>query len=81
MSSTLTEDAASAPVAPQLLSGPAKLGLSPSEVHVLLVDDERLSRTVVAGLLSRCGYRGEDPGREARLAQWQRPHVGRHGAA
>lgn len=29
-----------------------------SQVHVLLVDDERLCRTVVASVLKRCGYRG-----------------------
>ncbi|KAL4448071.1 hypothetical protein ABPG75_005290 [Micractinium tetrahymenae] len=28
-----------------------------SNVHVLLVDDERLTRTVVANLLHKCGYR------------------------
>lgn len=33
--------------------------LSPSDVHVLLVDDERLSRTVVSNLLRRCNYTGE----------------------
>lgn len=30
-----------------------------SNVHVLLVDDERLTRTVVGNLLHKCGYRGE----------------------
>jgi len=30
--------------------------LSPADVHVLLVDDERLSRTVVANLLRKCSY-------------------------
>lgn len=35
------------------------LGIPPaSNVHVLLVDDERLTRTVVANLLHKCGYRG-----------------------
>ena len=33
-------------------------GFSPSDVHVLLVDDERLSRTVVSNLLRRCDYTG-----------------------
>lgn len=35
-------------------SGPA------SKVHVLLVDDERLTRTVLSSLLHKCGYRGEN---------------------
>lgn len=35
-----------------------KPGFSPSDVHVLLVDDERLSRTVVSNLLRRCNYTG-----------------------
>ena len=29
-----------------------------SECHVLLVDDERLSRTVISSLLRRCNYTG-----------------------
>jgi hypothetical protein len=37
---------------------PQKTSLSPSDVHVLLVDDERLSRTVVSSLLRRCSYTG-----------------------
>eukprot|EP00983_Pelagomonas_calceolata_P075943 1153223-Pelagomonas_calceolata.AAC.3 len=32
--------------------------LSPETVHVLLVDDERLSRVVVANLLRKCNYKG-----------------------
>lgn len=59
--STLTEDAASGPAPPKVL-GKLPGGLSPSSVHVLLVDDERLSRTVVASLLRKCNYKGE--GRE-----------------
>ena len=31
---------------------------SPDEVHVLLVDDDRVTRTVVAGLLRKCRYQG-----------------------
>jgi CheY-like chemotaxis protein len=31
---------------------------SPDEVHVLLVDDDRVTRTVVAGLLKKCRYQG-----------------------
>lgn len=33
--------------------------LAPSDVHVLLVDDERLSRVVVGNVLRKCCYRGE----------------------
>ncbi len=33
--------------------------VEPSDIHVLLVDDERLSRIVVGGLLRKCSYRGE----------------------
>lgn len=32
------------------------IGIAPSDVHVLLVDDERLSRTVISTLLTRCNY-------------------------
>ncbi len=35
--------------------------LAPSDVHVLLVDDERLSRMVVGNVLRRCNYRGARP--------------------
>ena len=56
--STLTEDAASGPAPPKVL-GKLPGGLAPSSVHVLLVDDERLSRTVVASLLRKCNYKGE----------------------
>ena len=31
---------------------------SPDEVHVLLVDDYRVTRMVVAGLLRKCRYQG-----------------------
>ena len=41
-------------VAKALVSAPPA-----ASVHVLLVDDERLTRTVVANLLHKCGYRGE----------------------
>jgi hypothetical protein len=34
--------------------------LHPQDVHVLLVDDEQLSRLVVGNLLRKCDYRGED---------------------
>ena len=46
--------------AEKLQLGPLDLkpGLSPSDVHVLVVDDEHLSRTVVSNLLRRCDYKG-----------------------
>lgn len=34
--------------------------LHPQDVHVLLVDDEQLSRLVVGNLLRKCDYKGED---------------------
>lgn len=36
-----------------------KASISPSDVHVLLVDDEQISRTLVSSLLRRCNYSGE----------------------
>jgi len=48
----------SVPVSDALTPKPQKSSLSPSDVHVLLVDDERLSRTVVSSLLRRCNYTG-----------------------
>ena len=32
---------------------------SPADVHVLLVDDDRVCRTLVAGMLKKCNYQGE----------------------
>jgi hypothetical protein len=32
---------------------------NPSDIHVLLVDDERLTRLVVGNLLRTCKYKGE----------------------
>jgi hypothetical protein len=49
----------SGPVSDALTPKPQKSSLSPSDVHVLLVDDERLSRTVVSSLLRRCNYTGK----------------------
>lgn len=34
------------------------LGKKPEDIHVLLVDDERLSRVVVGNLLRKCNYQG-----------------------
>ena len=37
---------------------PAAMGeCKPQSLHILLVDDERLSRVVVSNLLKKCGYR------------------------
>ena len=33
--------------------------LQPSDIHILLVDDERLTRLVVSNLLRACKYKGE----------------------
>ena len=35
--------------------------MPPSQIHILLVDDERLSRVVVSNLLRKCKYRGMSP--------------------
>jgi hypothetical protein len=32
--------------------------LAPADVHILVVDDERLTRLVVANLLRKCAYKG-----------------------
>ena len=37
---------------------PLALGKKPEEIHVLLVDDEKLSRVVVGNLLRKCQYQG-----------------------
>ena len=34
---------------------------SPGDVHILVVDDERLTRLVVANLLRKCAYQGASP--------------------
>ena len=35
-----------------------QLGKKPEDIHVLLVDDEKLSRVVVGHLLRKCNYQG-----------------------
>lgn len=35
-----------------------QLGKKPEDIHVLLVDDEKLSRVVVGNLLRKCNYQG-----------------------
>lgn len=32
--------------------------LSPSDIHILVVDDDKLSRAIVASLLRKCSYTG-----------------------
>lgn len=46
---------------------PLKPGLCPADVHVLVVDDEHLSRTVAASLLRKCNYRGACGGKNTCL--------------
>lgn len=51
-------------VQPSLPSSKVAVGRQPEgdslaeTIHVLLVDDERLSRVVVGNLLRKCNYRG-----------------------
>lgn len=47
------------PNRPLLKRRPSSQQGQPSSCHVLLVDDERLTRTVLSSLLLKCGYRGE----------------------
>ena len=44
---------------------------SPDEVHVLLVDDDRVTRAVVAGLLRKCRYQGTSASRSP--CRWSDP--------
>ena len=44
---------------------------SPDEVHVLLVDDDRVTRAVVAGLLRKCRYQGTSASRSR--CRWSDP--------
>ena len=39
------------------------LGKKPEDIHVLLVDDERVSRLVVGNLLRKCNYKGTHRGK------------------
>lgn len=60
-------------------SGPASAGgmplISPGDIHVLVVDDERLSRLVVGNQFRRCGYQVTvaDGGMEALRMLQERP--------
>lgn len=56
--------------------------LHPQDVHVLLVDDEQLSRLVVGNLLRKCDYKGEEgcarrpkAGHATLPAEAVRPHL------
>lgn len=44
--------------------------VAPNDVHILLVDDERLSRVVVGNLLRKCSYKGEQFVQLQILAVW-----------
>ena len=54
----LVGGAVSWPSGPSNASLKRLTNLSPEDIHVLLVDDERLSRVVVGNLLRKCNYRG-----------------------
>ena len=41
-------------------SAPVNSTVAPNDVHILLVDDERMSRVVVGNLLRKCGYKGAE---------------------
>lgn len=47
------------PTPPAAATAAAAPSLSPADVHVLLVDDERMQRMVVASLLRKCNYKGK----------------------
>ena len=55
---------------------------SPEDVHVLLVDDDRTCRTLVAGMLKKCNYQGE-PRESPRARRREEPRdvtaIGRRG--
>jgi hypothetical protein len=40
------------------LASASLASLAPGDVHILVVDDERLTRLVVANLLRKCSYQG-----------------------
>lgn len=46
--------------------------LSPEEIHVLLVDDEQLSRFMVGNLLRKCNYQGKYARRAGRCLSFLR---------
>ena len=64
----LVSDAVAWPPNPSTASLKQLNNLAPEDIHVLLVDDERLSRIVVGNLLRKCGYRGTLAG-----FRWHRP--------
>ena len=53
---------------------------SPADVHVLLVDDDRVTRMIVAGLLRKCNYRGASPRRLAASSSREGPPPSRRRA-
>ena len=54
-----TAPASTNPTPPAAATAAAAPSLSPADVHVLLVDDERMQRMVVASLLRKCSYKGK----------------------
>lgn len=69
MAATAAAAAALAPSAAPQPCCPA--AMDPANVHILLVDDERLSRVVVANLLRKCNYRGAGLLRAAMVRGWR----------
>ena len=59
MAATVAPSTALQPATQDPLSTALKQTMAPADVHVLLVDDERLSRVVVGNVLRKCNYRGE----------------------
>ena len=76
------EAAAGAGAAPCAAPAGPKPLAAPSGVHVLVVDDENMSRTIVSSLLRKCGYAGEPfAARNSRIAPRARPRAPAHPAA
>jgi hypothetical protein len=54
------DDPLHGPNRPLVNGGAAAKGPLPYRgLHILIVEDERLTRTVLSSLLRKCGYRGE----------------------
>ena len=54
----MASEVLSAALQPQEVHGGLQAMPQPADIHVLLVDDEKLSRTVVGNLLRKCNYKG-----------------------
>ena len=44
---------------PQKVASRAKHRMDPSDCHILVVDDEKISQVVVSSLLRKCNYKGK----------------------